>query len=535
MSHRASGPSVEDFRGFLLGSLPPDAAERVVAWVEEEPAAADVLGELRVADTLVDALASATKASETAPLAVERIVRGVSRAIELQLTTSFAPPTSEFPCIDGFEIRGVLGRGGMGEVYKAFDTATGQAVAIKMPLSRDPNTLKRFQREGEAAKAIDSKHAVKIYAVGATERSPYLVMEYLEGSTLKLWKQARHEPVAADDLLWIARDALTGLAAIHAAKIIHRDIKPENLWIEQGTGWLKVMDFGLARKATGEDDLTKTGVVLGSMAYMSPEQGAGKPLDFSTDLYSLGVVLYKLIVPNAPFNLGHYHGAIPGNPPPLTAIPTALSQFIVTRLLAQDPSQRPANGEAALEELRLLEQQLQSVAETRPERRGPNVRNRRWILAGLVPLLALVLGGVILIVRFKDGTEVRVESPDNPGKIVVTNSKTKERVVVDMGSTAQPPPPVPQKGGPAPIVPLDPTKIVVGSQIKVKPRVNEGSKVMSYDNETLNQSAKVLDPDTIGQVQQISGNAYRIEILSGPLKGETVWVSGDFVELSTVR
>lgn len=261
----------------------------------------------------------------------------------------------EFGWLGDYRVLRVLGFGGMGVVFEAEDTVLHRPVALKVlrpDLGGDPESRERFLREARAAAGLLSDHIVTVYQVGETGSVPYLVMEFLHGESLqtRIERQSRLDVSTA---VTIARDTAAGLAAAHARGMIHRDIKPANLWLESdGPGGrfrrVKILDFGLARRARGETSLTATGLVVGTPHYMAPEQASGLELDQRADLFSLGCVLYTILAGELPFKgdsaMAVMMALASKTPSPLTeknpAVPLGVSN-LVARLMAKDRSARP--------------------------------------------------------------------------------------------------------------------------------------------------------------------------------------------------
>ena len=204
-----------------------------------------------------------------------------------------------------YEVQKLIGSGGMGEVYQARDVRLARDVAIKvLPpfLTNDPDRLRRFQQEAKAAAALNHPNILAVYQMGVYECAPYLVSELLEGATLR--EQLRRGPLASRNAIEYGVQLARGLAAAHRKGITHRDLKPENLFVTND-GHLKILDFGLAKltHASGPGDrLTEEGLVMGTVGYMSPEQVRGQDVDYRTDFFAFGAILYEMLTGQRAFN-----------------------------------------------------------------------------------------------------------------------------------------------------------------------------------------------------------------------------------------
>ncbi|MFZ1462657.1 MAG: SUMF1/EgtB/PvdO family nonheme iron enzyme [Anaerolineae bacterium] len=249
--------------------------------------------------------------------------------------------------IGKYQIQSELGRGGMGVVYRAYDPDLRRTVAIKIlapQLAADEDFVKRFQQEAIMSANLHHPHVITIYDVGATGDLHYLIMQYLEGATLEHWVR-KNGPMPLAQTADVVQQVSQALDYAHDQGIVHRDIKPANIMLSP-SGQITLMDFGLVRAGAGTG-LTRTGIVMGTPEYMAPEQAQDGDIDRRTDLYSLGVVIYKLLTGRVPFArttpvatiFAHVHEA----PPPICQVKADLPQpieAVVSKVLAKDPADR---------------------------------------------------------------------------------------------------------------------------------------------------------------------------------------------------
>jgi serine/threonine protein kinase len=332
-----------------------------------------------------------------------------------------APPRdgNELGWLGNYRILRILGQGGMGVALLAEDPQLHRRVALKVmqpALASDADARSRFLREARATAALKHENVVTIHQVAEQHGVPFFVMELLEGETLQQ-RLMRAPALSLDEALLIARAIATGLAAAHRRGLIHRDIKPSNIWLEQGTGTadkgtepmslatplppkpgprVKILDFGLARPVERQDAelITASGAILGTPAFMAPEQAQGRDVGPQTDLFSLGVVLYRLTTGRPPFAgpnmtavLLEVIQKVPTAPHLLrTEVPRSLSDLIM-RLLAKELSQRPATADEVIDSLTRIELQLS---------RTPRAARRRSIVLGMALVGSALLAGLAI-------------------------------------------------------------------------------------------------------------------------------------------
>ncbi len=259
-----------------------------------------------------------------------------------------------------YELLEVLGRGGMGVVYRARDRVLDRVVAVKvLPLdrARDPTSVARFEREALAAAGLSTRNIVAVFDFGTDRETRFIVMEYLAGQSLA--ERVQQRPLGVGEAVDVATQIAAALAVAHEAGIVHRDIKPANVMVD-GQGHVKVLDFGIARLTAGSS-LTQTATVLGSAPYLAPELCRGAAADARSDIYALGCVLYELLSGRPPFTgelpAAIVHRQLSATPRSLAglnkAIPPALAALIMA-MLAKDPARRPQSAGAVLTALSAL-------------------------------------------------------------------------------------------------------------------------------------------------------------------------------------
>ena len=328
-----------------------------------------------------------------------------------------------------YEITQLLGEGGMSYVYKATDKQLQRTVAIK---TLKPNYVEqekfveRFKREAQAAANLNHPNIVQIFDWGIGDE-PFFVMEYIEGNTLTSII-AKNRTVSLNDILFIGAQVASGLQAAHSKGLVHRDIKPGNIMITP-EGKVKVTDFGIVSIQNEESDITKTGSILGTASYISPEQAQGKPVSKESDLYSLGTVLYELITGKPPFEADTPIGTATKH---ITDKPKKLSEYranipkgvenAVLKLLHKYPRDRFKNAE----DLRalLLQQKTELLAIQTQENlvglTNPAIKYR-FTLPALVISLSIVVGAIWTLTRIFDelpidgGEQIVIEVPDLTG------------------------------------------------------------------------------------------------------------------------
>jgi serine/threonine protein kinase/Tol biopolymer transport system component len=305
-----------------------------------------------------------------------------------------------------------VGAGGMGVVYRARDTKLNRLIAIKVlsDESRGATARARFQREARLASALNHPHIVSVYDAGEFEGHDYLVTEIVDGGTLREWSQGKRLWRQVIELLVNVADAL---AVAHTAGILHRDIKPENILVSRN-GYAKLADFGLARLCEdvppqqgfpGRETCTLPGAILGTPAYMSPEQASGEALDARSDIFSFGVVLYEMLAGRRPFAGGAGVEAgesiVPGMPDPLPGHLPDILRLTVEKALEKDPNDRyQSMRELGVDLRRALRLDSGGIVPERRRRKVP--ARRRRAISAIATGVALLAAGDLWFLRQRD-------------------------------------------------------------------------------------------------------------------------------------
>ncbi len=284
---------------------------------------------------------------------------GGTRTETATVVTPHEHTATETPEISGYRVINSLGEGGMGAVYLAEETTLGRRVAVKVISSRvapDAQSKARFLREARTLATIEHPHVVRVYSFGEVEGRPYLAMEYVEGETL-MDRIARLGKLSIDDALRITRDIVDALDAAWDKRVIHRDIKPSNILIDRRNR-VRVADFGLAKPMDIDESqsaLTLSGLMVGTPHYISPEQAQGKELDFRSDFYSLGIMLFHMLTGERPFQgttpvaivAKHIHEPMPLVTSRRADIPSAIERLIQW-MTQKDAEKRPGSHQELL-------------------------------------------------------------------------------------------------------------------------------------------------------------------------------------------
>lgn len=484
---------------FLLGQSSSADAEALEAHLERCDTCVDALNTLQARDSVIDAIRCRNDITgQAASVAVERLAERIKQlrpaSPSHERTAASQPATlsrwtpgatqgtgtigddtaemydflapavdpNELGCLGHYRVRKVLGAGGMGVVFQAYDPQLDRLVALKAMLptmAASASAKRRFLREARAAAAIKHDHIVTIYQVGEDRGAPFLAMELLEGESLhdRVLRKGR---LPLEQTLRIGREIALALAAAHGRDLIHRDIKPGNIWLESRATAMealpcaervKLLDFGLARATAEDARLTQVGAIVGTPAYMAPEQFRGEPVDARCDLFSLGCVLYRMATGEQPFkgadSIATLMAVTTEAPrPPQELDPTLPPAFcaLIMRLLAKQPEDRPSSAQAVVEAIGAIERgQDAGIAvaprHTAAEARATHARRmsprRRVPIAAAMMLVALFgAGGYLLgptVVRWacnEGELVIEIDDPDIQAVIDQTSVTIRDRI-----------------------------------------------------------------------------------------------------------
>jgi serine/threonine protein kinase/Tfp pilus assembly protein PilF len=317
-----------------------------------------------------------------------------------------------------YKITEKLGEGGMGVVYLAEDTKLKRKVAIKfLPehIAANSNERKRFEIEAQAAAALSHPNIATIFNIEEADNELFIVMEFIDGQELK--DRIDAGPLTVDESIDIATQIGKGLQAAHKNSVVHRDIKSSNIMLKED-GQVKIMDFGLA-KIRGGIQVTKVGTILGTAAYMSPEQTSGEKLDHRTDIWSLGVLLYEMLIGQLPFK-GDYDQAITYSilneeQEPITGLRTGIPmemERIVNKCLQKDPSDRYQHVDEFIVDLRQLKKESETIkltSKTGMKRTLPQKQKRSYVLPSIIAIAIVLL--VVSYFLSRDGSKIKERIP----------------------------------------------------------------------------------------------------------------------------
>jgi serine/threonine-protein kinase len=333
--------------------------------------------------------------------------------------------------------------GAMSEVFLATDLELERRVVVKL-LGQDAEQA-RFQREARAVAALADPNIVQVFDYGETDGRPYMVLEHLSGGTLED-RLSDGRPLPDAETTHIVRDIAAGLAHAHARGLVHRDLKPENILFDS-EGRAKIGDFGIARLGNA-GTLTEAGTVLGTAAYISPEQAAGNPATPASDVYSFGVMLFRMLTGQLPFTSNNAIELVQmhrdATPPAITDLrpdAPALLESVAAASLAKDPADRPPNGAALVAELGGASSDAATTilpAMPRGPAGSPPARRRLPLALIAAALLVLVLAGVALSLAVTHGSSSPPAAPSTAASSVKQTNRATTQTSTPAASATQP-------------------------------------------------------------------------------------------------
>jgi ABC-type amino acid transport substrate-binding protein/predicted Ser/Thr protein kinase len=387
-----------------------------------------------------------------------------------------------------YQLQQLIGRGGMGEVYRAYDTKTDRIVALKVlphHLAEDATFQQRFRRESQAAAGLNDPHVVPIHGYGEIDGRLYLDMRLIEGRNLgTMLEDAEGQPLGAAFAVTVVTQVANALDAAHTAGLIHRDVKPSNILITE-RDFVYLIDFGLARTA-GEKGLTTAGNTLGTLAYMAPERFEGADIDPRADIYALTCVLYECITGSRPYPAESYEQQIKGHmvspPPRPSAIDPKLAAFddVIAKGMAKKPAKRyQTAGELAAAARRSQETPVRTTGRSgkHSRQRSQGVSKRAMAIAAAVVLVAAVGTFGVLQWRGSRGGDTRpasvAESSATPAPVTGAVQEIAATVPEDIRKTG---------------------RLVIGVNVPYAPNEfkNSSGEIVGFDVDLMNAVAKTL-------------------------------------------
>lgn len=463
-------PPVNRWKDFVVGQLPVTDIEELGAHLHSCSSCEDEVKSIPLDDALLETLRSnPTDVEMSEEVIIEQLINRLKEVSAASMSTyhsddsvcdeeevpdaheHLSPPeeADEIGRLGNYRVLRLLGKGGMGAVFQAEELPLHRMVALKVMhanLQKKSKAQQRFLREAQITASLNHDHIVAVFQAGEHEGVPFLAMPLLEGESLDAYLK-REGKLSVEESIRITREVAEGLAAAHARGLIHRDIKPGNLWLEGDKRRIKILDFGLARMGEESGQITQSGAIIGTPAYMAPEQANGEKVDARSDLFSLGCVLYCMLTGQGPFDGPTPMSSIsqvliqePQAPHLLRSeIPQALSHLIM-QLLSKVPNERPDTGEEVIQTLITIEKSLKkkpveilpannkSAVSPRPQTQPTFRRFQNWKAVAAVLLLSLIGWGmaqIIIKIQNKKGEVVgELKLRKDYGAVIVNQDKT---------------------------------------------------------------------------------------------------------------
>ncbi|HET6327086.1 MAG TPA: protein kinase [Planctomycetaceae bacterium] len=492
MAAMSACPSRDELQRMVLGQLADEPAERIQQHLDRCDTCVGTLQQCVASDEFLEAVravrGAASDPTKTMDLPIDWMRSAVSTWIqsydrtqtgktalpapEVDVRSLLSPPQSaeEIGRVADFRVLSVLGVGGMAVVFEAEDSQLKRRVALKLmrpAIAAKPGGAERFLREAQSAAALKHEHVVTIHQVGMHGQTPFIALELLRGETLETYL-VRQGQLSIHDVIRIGREIALGLGAAHLRGLVHRDIKPANIWLEGSetpapvlsvsgresqarnplsAAKVKILDFGCAKTWAGESGITYPGLLIGTPAYMAPEQLAGGAVDPRSDLFSLGCVLYRMAGGKAPFGGDDLISVVRAlaleDPAPVLTlnrhVPPALSDLI-TALLSKSPDQRPPSAQAVVDRLDAIEEGLtaprfteRTRASALPAKSAAGRRRRKTWIVSVVSGLAAML----LLAWFVFGAQLlRVvtavpKQPEGQSTVATNNQQSQSETIGD--------------------------------------------------------------------------------------------------------